>query len=255
MRGYLPFVALAMSAIACEGILGIRDVPKPATDDASIDGAAVHEAGPGDEASTGDCATGQERCGQSCVNTATSAAHCGGCWKACNAGESCSASACTCPTIGAACPGGMSCTRTGCAGWARWKMPNAPDSGAPTTADYDATQAGVVVDKVTGLMWQAQVTGIGRNWPMAEKYCADLSLAGLDDWRLPTRVELVSIMDPARSPAIASVFPALPGGVERFWTASRATREDFRWIVSGSGAVYYSGPTSEFHVRCVRKGG
>ena len=53
---------------------------------------------------------------------------------------------------------------------------------------------GTVTDTSTGLMWQ-QETADSMNWESAISYCEDLSLAGYDDWRLPNRNELQTLVD------------------------------------------------------------
>jgi hypothetical protein len=49
------------------------------------------------------CPLGQTRCGDACVDTLTSAMHCGACGTVCPAGQSCMAGRCACP------PGQLSC--------------------------------------------------------------------------------------------------------------------------------------------------
>ncbi len=57
---------------------------------------------------------------------------------------------------------------------------------------------GTVTDTVTCLMWQ-QVTQDEMSWNSAKAYCESLVLAGHDDWRLPSRGELWSIVDSSSS--------------------------------------------------------
>ena len=82
--------------------------------------------------------------------------------------------------------------------WAAWPMPNPPSTGLPNAASYDtASTSGVVKDQVTGLWWQ-QTLGdnpSGQSWSAAGGYCAALALGGHNDWRVPTRIELVSLLD------------------------------------------------------------
>ena len=119
---------------------------------------------------------------------------------------------------------------------------------------------GTVTDIFTGLMWQ-QATEGKMNWEAAISHCEALSLAGYDDWRLPNRRELRSIIDHSRrDPAIdTSVFPNT--GVSYY--LSSTTRADFTaslaWYIafpSGSDGVFnwccVSG--NNYNFRAVRGG-
>ncbi|MCD6534924.1 MAG: DUF1566 domain-containing protein [Deltaproteobacteria bacterium] len=53
---------------------------------------------------------------------------------------------------------------------------------------------GTVTDPNTNLMWQ-QSDGPMINWQQALNYCENLELAAYDDWRLPDRNEIQSLMD------------------------------------------------------------
>jgi len=55
----------------------------------------------------------------------------------------------------------------------------------------------VWIDPSTGLMWAAKDNGKDVRWRKAMKYCRDLRLAGLSDWRLATLSELEGIYDKA----------------------------------------------------------
>ncbi|MDM8522463.1 DUF1566 domain-containing protein [Desulfococcaceae bacterium HSG8] len=54
---------------------------------------------------------------------------------------------------------------------------------------------GTVTDIGTGLMWQQEASGLVVSWKDALAYCENLSYAGYNDWRLPNRGELLSIMN------------------------------------------------------------
>ena len=60
---------------------------------------------------------------------------------------------------------------------------------------YRDNQDGTVTDLNTGLMWQKTPDFVKRTMTEAEQYAGSLSLAGHDDWRLPTIKELFSIAD------------------------------------------------------------
>ena len=64
-------------------------------------------------------------------------------------------------------------------------------------------QKEVVFDRVNGLVWQdnAAVLDSSRTIGSARVFCRDLNLAGLDDWRLPNRLELVFLLQHYRENA------------------------------------------------------
>jgi hypothetical protein len=77
---------------------------------------------------------------------------------------------------------------------ARFPIPNSVYSGLPHPLSYDRSVPTVVHDNVTGLTWQASIGVSNVYWDGATSYCDALSLAGHDDWRLPSRIELVTLM-------------------------------------------------------------
>ncbi len=55
---------------------------------------------------------------------------------------------------------------------------------------------GTITDNLTGLMWQQDGDASGYiEWEPALSYCSDLDLAGYDDWRLPNRKEMLSLLN------------------------------------------------------------
>lgn len=116
----------------------------------------------------------------------------------------------------------------------------------------------IVRDNATGLMWPVEISPKHLTFAEAEKYIADLNAKkyhGFDDWRLPTRVELLTLVDDTRcDPAIdADAFPGTPS--EYFWTSTDYTddKKNYAWIVNfydgGSGIVSRNGSD---RVRAVR---
>ncbi|MBI5479639.1 MAG: DUF1566 domain-containing protein [Deltaproteobacteria bacterium] len=99
----------------------------------------------------------------------------------------------------------------------------------------------------------AHLAGRTYDWDQAKAYCAGLVTdGGVAGWRLPTRIELVSIVDYWRdNPAIDPVaFPSTPS--DFFWSSSPyVNAPPLGWGVGfADGTAWYSGPSAR--VRCVR---
>jgi hypothetical protein len=162
---------------------------------------------------------------------------------------------------------GQGCGQTGSApparrAWATWPVARAAGADQPHPRSYAISEQ-TVTDAVTGLDWQRQVpAGPGYAWTAASQVCERLVLAGHDDWRLPSRIELVSLIDGSRTdPAIAlDAFPFVPGSrplSDWYWTSTPSAVSPTRaWYVY----FYFGYPdlddrSSDFPVRCVRGGG
>lgn len=134
-------------------------------------------------------------------------------------------------------------------------MPNPLGTALPHSASYDTNTPGVVLDNVTGLLWQRDVDPSTYTWGEAKDYCADLVLAGHCDWHLPSRIELVSIADYTKvDPAIdEDAFPNTPPS-SSFWTSSPvANSPAHAWYVASSdGGTYNDDIGTLRHIRCVR---
>ncbi|MFO8240058.1 MAG: DUF1566 domain-containing protein [Dissulfuribacterales bacterium] len=114
---------------------------------------------------------------------------------------------------------------------------------------------GTVTDTQTGLMWQQAEAG-SMNWEAALTYCEDLELAGYDDWRLPNRNELQSIVDYSKfNPSVDTV--AFPDALSCYYWSSTtfAANPGYAWRVNFySGYVYYCHKSLSHYVRAVRGG-
>ena len=111
-----------------------------------------------------------------------------------------------------------------------------------------------VLDRATGLTWQAGDDGVARNWEEALAWCSELALDDHTDWRLPDIKELRSIVDTTRqSPALdPQAFPDARS--QGYWTSStRASSPNFAWyVIFARGQVYTNIKTETAYVRCVR---
>ena len=152
--------------------------------------------------------------------------------------------------------------------WACWPMPNPVGSGLPNPAQYTDGGDGTVLDELTCLTWQQTPPSGDFTWDEGLQYCDDLTLGGYDDWRLPTRIELTSIMDftAARTKVDASAFPDAPGGFHRTssdWILTitqtgAGAGNDFAWAFNMSDGIVsnaYSKTGRSAVPRCVRGNG
>jgi hypothetical protein len=160
------------------------------------------------------------------------------------------------------CSTGLVCERlapAACAdpSWAEWPMPNGPSdvaAGAPNLASDTDHGDGTVTDNVTGLMWQKVAAAQMLTQAQALAYCPTLSLGGHADWRLPSLIELMSIVDKGQSnPSIdAMYFPATPA--TPFWSstpvAGSTTAGWYVYFDYGNALTFDL--TDMLGVRCVR---
>jgi hypothetical protein len=76
----------------------------------------------------------------------------------------------------------------------------------------------VVVDARSGLTWQRATDGTRRTFDAAAAYCEALELEGEHDFRLPTRIELLSLVVLGASPTIDPLLA--PTAPDYHWTQS-----------------------------------
>jgi formylglycine-generating enzyme required for sulfatase activity len=136
--------------------------------------------------------------------------------------------------------------------WAEWPIP--ADIG-PT--NYTDNHDGTVTDTTTGLMWQQGTAPSAMSWTDAKAYCAStLKAGGHSDWRLPTKIELQSLVDyGTAAPTINAVFQGTQP--DNYWTAvPLTTNTPYAWYVSfgngNTGGGLMNDPSVVFDVRCVR---
>lgn len=139
--------------------------------------------------------------------------------------------------------------------------PTAGQPGAGQDGNYAVNPASyrvdsdVVEDNVTGLLWQRGTSPQALDWWQARAYCAALTLGGRDDWSLPSRLELASILDLGRyGPSIdVSAFSDAPA--DFFWSASPAMFASLAFgIRFDEGFVYDHDPRESGRARCVTQG-
>src|SRR5947208_14336300 len=82
---------------------------------------------------------------------------------------------------------------------------------AAAPAGRYTTTSTTVLDNKTKLTWQRAVGQTGVDWATAKNYCTNLNLSGTG-WRLPTRNELVTLVDLSQpsTPIDPTAFPSTP---------------------------------------------
>ena len=108
----------------------------------------------------------------------------------------------------------------------------------------------IVSDTETRLIWQ-KTYETGKKWQQALDYCENLTYAGYDDWRLPDKNELASIVNYAKYDP-ASDFSDMPS--QYFWSSSTYVSNTYcAWGVHfNQGNVYQAVKSDAYYVRCVR---
>lgn len=125
------------------------------------------------------------------------------------------------------------------------------------TPSYTDNRDGTVADNVTGLMWQQKADKGKYNWESATDSCGSLSLAGHSDWRLPTSMELMSIVHYGKStPAVdTKYFHNVEGSW--WWTSSTLasnSNKAYDVIFYRHGYIDLWDKSDESYFRCVRGG-
>ncbi len=113
----------------------------------------------------------------------------------------------------------------------------------------------IVTDSITKLQWQDDAIGSTMNWQGAIDHCEGLVLDGFDDWRLPNKNELISIVDYSTSSfSIDSHFQSTISGY--YWSSTTyASDTSNAWAVGFDyGNTEKGNKSVSIYVRCVRAG-
>jgi hypothetical protein len=132
--------------------------------------------------------------------------------------------------------------------WASWPMPHPADSGFPNSFSYTDLGDQSVRDEVTGLVWKKR--DAGGDWQTCKEYCENLG----GTWRLPSMIELVSLVDGALDRN--SPYEPFRGLAGSLWSSSPVLDDPTRaWVVlmpDGSSHQFPKG--SGLHALCVSQG-
>ena len=123
------------------------------------------------------------------------------------------------------------------------------DGNFPKRNPAYTVAAGAVADSLTGLEWQQAASG-AMTWVEGTDACRMVRLGGHDDWRLPNRLELLSLVDYGRFDP-AGDDGAFPDAVGMFWSSSQESTNV--WVVEfADGKPFPSAKDSLQRARCVR---
>jgi len=152
--------------------------------------------------------------------------------------------------------------------FAEWPLPSRLADAIHPASYTTSDDANTVVDNVTGLVWQRMLpamyegcsgategAGSACTWEEAKAYCAALADG---DFRLPTKIELETLVDSSRFiPAWPKEFPPdIAAKNMSYWTASAVVNDDLpenAWYVEFiDGSSSFDRTAAVFRVRCVR---
>jgi len=110
---------------------------------------------------------------------------------------------------------------------------------------------GTVTEAVTGLTWQMELADESYTWWDAHTYCEELELGSSTDWRLPNRLEAMTVVD------YASFSPAFPEELpteERIemWVSAEVDSGSAIYLWAENGGCYNNPKHNLYGVRCVR---
>jgi len=123
---------------------------------------------------------------------------------------------------------------------------------------------GTVTDTTTGLMWQKTTAPGFYNWQQALAYADTLNLAGYTDWRLPSRNEMLSLVDYSRTRKAIDLLLDPDTGGSFYWTSTNRehtanstanSTAEWAWpwdAFYGNFGVGYGDKSDYFYVRTVR---
>ena len=119
-------------------------------------------------------------------------------------------------------------------------------------SEFSRNSIGVVTDNITKLMWQDDISSVSLEWLNAINYCENLTLNSFNDWKLPNKTELLSIVDYNKSSPSISTF--LNTKLGYYWSSSTSNDDKMEaWIINFKlGHTNKNNKNKSLYVRCVR---
>ncbi len=116
--------------------------------------------------------------------------------------------------------------------------------------EHGTPSESTVIDAVSGLEW-ALTSMSNLTWQASLKYCQDMQYAGYEDWRLPDRHELMSIVDFSTGNPASAISSMVAVGhwssTSHFSSPANAWYVDFEY-----GNLLSNAKDQQYYARCVR---
>jgi hypothetical protein len=142
----------------------------------------------------------------------------------------------------------VDCPVQGAAGWGQ-------DGTYLINRPQYTSAGGTVTDAITGLTWE-QGNAPADTWDAQVARCSSLSTYGYTDWRLPTRLEIITIIDAGRTQPTfdTSVFSSTPMPSYYYWLGQELDGvPTAAWLADWtSSRLTWNGKNAKDSAKCVR---
>ena len=120
------------------------------------------------------------------------------------------------------------------------------------TPDNENPDQKIITDNNTWLEWTKNIADRTFTFNQAVSYCSDLEYGGKSDWRLPTLLELSTIVNIASAPYIDNAYFGEVTGI--FWTSNISPSNSLNGVSLNfdNGSAGNFGLGNSLYVRCVR---
>jgi len=106
-----------------------------------------------------------------------------------------------------------------------------------------------VIDTKQNLEWQDNVEHIELKWKLARGYCSQMRLNGVENWRVPTKKELIRLF---QNKKLKQRFTYLEDAL--YWTATEDEKDNLNayTIYSANAYISVSDKCDKNFIMCVR---
>ncbi len=117
-----------------------------------------------------------------------------------------------------------------------WSQYLTPAAGCTSQRFTCVLSGAAVLDKETGLVWDRSPEA-DLHWPAAVTACRGATIGGRKGWRLPTFIELQTLIEPTTTPKIPAgvFFGVLTLTTDYYWTATSSIVDPtYAWTITFS---------------------